>query len=133
MKKKWPFEGDSPVARARRIAGAYRQLAAVVDPAAVAEADQRFTQWGETWVAPGSPVALDDLVSAQVAGDLIGVSAAAISAARRRGRIVGVAFGKHHRYRVSDVYQLSSNVRGRRGENPTDTMTADGSTVPNDQ
>ncbi len=129
----WPFPGDSPVARARRVAGAYRQIAAATNPAAVAEADQRFTQWGETWVAPGPPVALNDLVSAETAGNLIGVSAAAIRTARRRGRIVGVPFGKHHRYRVSDVYQLSSNVRGRREQNPTVTVTADGSTVPNDQ
>lgn len=127
----WPWPGDSPVARARRIALAYRAALHDHAPGLAADLDTRFTRWGESWVAPRHVPPGDELVSAEDAGTLIGISSGAIGKLRRDGRIQGVKTGRKYEYAVADVYRLSSEAR-RRGPHTTDTVQDNGRAVSND-
>ena len=141
MPSSWPFPGDSPVARARKMALAYRalaeefqnMLAAGVAPTnTVADLDKRFRDWGERWVGEKpATYDLDDWVPTTEAADLIQISTGALSRARVRGRIKGEWRGQRfgYWYQVRDVYALSETVRGR-DRASTDTVPASGGGVP---
>ncbi len=141
----WPFPGDSPIARARKVGLAYRTLAqdltkqlhdaGITVETAVADLDERFTDWGEKWHCEQvKSLGPDDLVDRNEAAALIGVAGGTLGRLRIRGRIKGQwvkgVFGKpgHYLYKVSDVYQLSTELRGRswRAADATDTVTPDG-------
>lgn len=148
---KWPFPGDSPMARSRKMGSAYRAVAmeqqAIVaaltkrlaeheevgQPVdAVSDLDQRFTSWGETWhvgtVIHREP---DDMIPAAEAGEILQVSKGTISRLRARGRIKGEWRGHHfgYFYKVRDVYALSEEARGR-GLRSTVSIHAKGETAP---
>ncbi len=163
-RKLWPFPGDSPIARARKVGLAYRALAkeqeqiiagltdaiekvkkGSLDPAlleapkppngTVADLDQRFVEWGETWHCDVQRTfGPDDMVKAGDAAALIQVSVGTLGRARIRGVIKGVwnktehGYPGHYTYKVSDVYKLSTELRGRgwRAGDRTDTVTVDG-------
>lgn len=146
--KPWPWHGDGPAARARKVALAYRALAlellaaaekagADVDPDVVRESDRRYMKWGEGWLDTG-PVTYDgdDMVNSRVAGSLIGLSSGTISRYRVEGRIVGVLDDANHcfRYRVADVYKLKSEIRPRghnlRNAQATSNVSANGTGAP---
>lgn len=116
MTDEWPYPGDSPVARARRMALAYRAIAESVASSKTKDLDQRFRSWGETWVGE-EPVELtdDDYVNAKVGAALIGITSHALSKLRQRTRIDGKWNGARigFTYRVGDIYKLSTELRGR--------------------
>ena len=114
MHARWPFPGDSPAARARKIALAYRAALEAIDPKTAGELDERFRSWGERWPAPVRSYNDDEWVTADEAGDLIGISGGTISSLRVRGRIDGKFDGKRYLFLVIYVYKLSGDVRGRR-------------------
>lgn len=169
--KKWPFPGDHPVSRARKMALAYRALAqeqqqarediraalekldrrliAYDNPASltlidqalkaldgdgVKDLDDRFTSWGETWHAEQPQTyGPDDFVKGDVAASLIHISKKSISTLRINGRLkgtwdpdMGTAGG--YWYKVADVYELSTTLRGRnwRQKESTDTLKDSG-------
>lgn len=169
--RKWPFPGDSPVVRARKVALAYRTVAleaasdlqvlaaalskvdlSLVDEEAVqvlikrrpndpvAELDERFLQWGEKWHAeqPARDLQPDDEVTSKEAGALLNVAPQTVNRMRIRGRIKGRwvkgQFGSpgHWKFKVSDVYALSSELRGRgwRAKDATVTVPDNGSSDP---
>lgn len=138
---RWPFLGDSPVARARKMALAYREALGQRAPDLVAEMDERFVRWGERWHNAAVAVDLsdDDWVSTEEAAALIQISRGSMSRLRVEGRIKG-RYRKGERgfeFRVGDVYKLSTELRGRgsnwRGRGSTDKVPANGSSVENDQ
>lgn len=112
----WPYPGDSPVARARRIALAYRQAALGEDPSvAVARLDAKCQEWGEGWVTP--KLALfepDDLITVQQAAELVSVHPDTIGALRRSGRLPGRMINRKWWYLARDVSAVISTTRHRR-------------------
>jgi hypothetical protein len=122
----WPFPGDSPVVRARRVALAYRARLAEVDPAGCALIDKRVNRWGQSWAAPSEHFDLDDWISARDAARLASVQVSRIGKWRRAGRLPGrlctrlsrtrltAASARHTwEYQVRDVLNLSTSVRAR--------------------
>lgn len=111
----WPYPGDSPVAKARRVAQAYRARLDAIAPDQVADLDATFSDWGERWIAPRLTMFdLDDLLTPGQAADLGGVDTATVRVWRARGRIVG---HRDHdgswRYLARDVVALISAPRTR--------------------
>lgn len=129
----WPFAGDSPILRARKVAWAYQALARELAPDRVSEMDARFRSWGEFWVAPVAHYDPDDWVTAEEAGAIVGVSINYISALRRDGRLAGRLDPSDRRrflFRVGDLQALKPRRRGvalQAGR--TDKVIANGATV----
>lgn len=170
--KKWPFPGDYPIVRARKMALAYRNLAeqqqaahqrirealenldrrliaydnpaslAIIDQAlkefaatSVKDLDDRFTSWGEEWHAD-QPVTYepDDMVKAKTAAQIMQVAPKTVSNLRITGRLKGVwdpdmGNSGGYWYKVSDVWEMSTRLRGRnwRSKPPLDTLNDSGS------
>lgn len=113
----WPYPGDSPLARARRVTHAYRAALERADPAACAAIDQQMTRWGQTWVAPRPELHdLDDWIGPADAADLAAVDTAQLRVWRHRGRLTGRKVNGRWEYRVRDVLALISTVRHRSRE-----------------
>lgn len=158
--KQWPFEGDAPMIRARKVAGAYRATAVAYSEAltaigealrlidmrlinfdqpgaanmitkamaeaaevqSVAQLDQRFTEWGETWHCP-RPTTYDenDFVDSIVAAEILQIAPGTVHKFRTNRRIKAVwnpQIGPRGgwMFRVGDLYEFS-RTRRRRGEN----------------
>jgi len=128
----WPYPGDSPLVRARKVALAYRTALHTADPAACATVDAMMTRWGQRWVMPR--VAFhepDDWLTAAEAADLASVSVSAIRMMRRRQRLKGTLSGGEWRYRAGDVLALSVQARTKnRHESGGDERTDPGAALP---
>lgn len=120
MTTAWPYPGDSPLARARRVAQAYRARLQDADPAAAAALDRLMTAWGQGWVTPRAELFdLDDWVGPADAAELAAVDPAQLRVWRHRGRITGRQGPDGWEYQVRDVLALISTVRHRtRGAAP---------------
>lgn len=115
----YPFPGDSPVARARRIARAYRERLAAVDLHNCAQLDELCVEWGESWVAPRTlRYDLDDWLSPADAADIAALSVASLRKMRGRGRLVGKRTAEGWRYRARDVLALAAEIRSRTAGRP---------------
>jgi hypothetical protein len=129
---RYPFPGDSPVVRARRIANAYRHDLQKADPDACARRDAQILGWGERWVVPEAVIYKDDdWITAAQAADLACVSADTIGQLRRRGRLMGVrrADGKGYEYLAGDIYALNWG-RSRQSATPTDSINVADTRAP---
>lgn len=86
MTHPWPWPGDTPIARARRVALSYRDALAAADPQACRALDERMRRVGQRWVVP-QPVTYgeDDLLTAELAADYAGVALKTVYEWRRRG------------------------------------------------
>lgn len=113
----YPFAGDAPIARARRVAQAYRAALDKVDHGTCAQIDAACIGWGESWVAPRLlTYDLDDMLTPRHAAEVAHVSLSALRDLRRRGRLVGVKDDRGvWRYRARDVLAVISATRRRRG------------------
>lgn len=113
----WPYPGDSPVAKARRVAHAYRARLEDAQPDWAAQLDQRFVSWGERWVVPHLALFdLDDWLTPAEAAELGGVDTATVRMWRARGRLTGCRNANGDwRYRARDVIALLSAPRTRPG------------------
>ena len=127
---RWPFPGEPPLVRARRVAHAYRALAADAG-ADTTELDNLIKTWGESWAVPRlTTCGPDDMLTASEAGDLLATSAAAINNLRRKGRLPGTKDGNGRwKYRARDVTALSARPRSRKPR-ATDTLHDNGRSVP---
>lgn len=111
----WPFPGDSPVVKARRVALAYRARLAEVDPEGCAVIDKRVERWGQGWaVVRLQTFELDQWISVKDAAELASVQVRQIAAWRRMGRLRGRRAGNTWEYLVRDVLSLSTTPRSRR-------------------
>jgi len=131
MAGRWPHPGDSPIVRARKVAWAYRAALESAGRAdLVAELDDRFINWDEVWITPQGRFEPTDWITAKQAGALLGVSDGTISKNRMSGRIKGRKVNQTFFYKVSDVYELSDQVR-RRKTSPPVRVPDNGSSVSN--
>jgi hypothetical protein len=111
----WPYAGDSPVARARRVAQAYRARLEILDLDGCHDLDRLFADLGETWVAPRVlTVQPTDWLTAAEAADLAGVGVATLRQWRRRGLLSGERDARGSwRYWAGEVLDLVSSPRTR--------------------
>jgi hypothetical protein len=113
---RWPFPGDAPLVRARRVALAYRTRLADLEPGVCAEMDERMTRWGETWVVPRLVTfdADDQLTPAQAA-ELACVRIGTLRVWRQRNVLKGRCVDGKWWYRAGDVQAMSAQGRRRGG------------------
>lgn len=118
----WPWPGDGPADRAKRVALSYRHLLVqivggdVFDPSLALEAlDGRWAELGAGWVKPtDSPLRLDDWLTAQEMADLFHISAKQVYMWGYRSHIEVIESNGEKRYRVGDVVDYERQRRGRR-------------------
>ncbi|WP_433731042.1 helix-turn-helix domain-containing protein [Actinoplanes sp. CA-051413] len=104
----WPYPGDSPLVRARRIAHMYRAQLRALNPATGDALDDTAVAFGETWVIEQLVVHQDsDLLPPADAAAYLCVSTDSLRVLRSRGRLTGVSIDGTWHYRFSDLRQLS--------------------------
>lgn len=104
----WPYPGDSPVARARRIAHMYRAQLRALNPDTAGQLDDTAVSFGETWIIERLVVhGDDDLLSPADAASYLCISTDSLRVLRARGRIVGHSVSGTWHYRFADLRQLS--------------------------
>ncbi len=104
---RWPYPGDTPLVRARKIAQMYRAHLRALNPDACDQADATAHQFGETWVAPKVVTAHDeDLLDPADAADYLCTSTANIRRLRLAGRLNGHHTDCGWRYQVADLKKL---------------------------
>jgi hypothetical protein len=116
MTDRWPWPGDSPLARARKVAVGYRTRLQTADPASCDELDAKVHDWGETWALP-KLITVDDesVLTAAQAAEYLGVSMPAVRLLRLSGRLVGMRVGRGPWfYRGADLRELISAPRPRK-------------------
>lgn len=115
MSDAWPFPGDAPLARARRVAHAYRSRLSELAPEACAELDARMRRWGQGWAVPRVVTYTpDSMLTAAEAADLAACDPATLRQYRARGLLAGHRRGNTYRYRAGDVIALFARKRQRR-------------------
>lgn len=131
----WPYPGDGPAARARRVAHAYRAALETQAPDACRTLDEQMRRFGQQWVVPDVLIIddEDEWLPPSRAADLACVEADAIRQMRRRGVLKGRRDpAGNWQYRAGDIVDVFLRPRGRtRGV--TDTLHASGSSVPADE
>ncbi len=129
-REKWPFPGDNNLARARRVALAYRAALIEEAPGKANDIDTIFRRWGERWTSPSLIVWNDDdELTATAAAEVLCISPNAVGNLRRSGRLPGRHDGNRWLYRYRDLTQVTSEPRTRNGGG-TVTVDDDGSSVP---
>ncbi len=122
VKSEYPYPGEAPVVRARRIANAYRARLMLVDPEGMAELDALCERWGETWAMPRlCRWDEDDWLSVADAAEFICVQPDSIHKMRLRGRLTGKYEGGRWLYRAGDLVGVISATRHRQ-RLPTSTV-----------
>lgn len=119
MTGRWPYPGDSPLVRARKIAQSYRAHLHAANPDICAAVDDMATAFGETWIVPRVVTATDDdELTAGEAADYLCISTAALrqlrGRLRRQGRQFGVKREGEWRYTVRELRDLQASTRRRR-------------------
>lgn len=109
---RWPFPGDSPLDRARRVAASYREAARSAG-VEVERLDAHFARLGESWAGGVVAVADDELLTAAEVEDRLSIPAPRVRQWRARGMLEPAA-ASPTRYRVGDVRQLEAAMRTRR-------------------
>lgn len=112
---RWPYPGEAPIVRARRMAVAYATRLRELAPAAAAELDELAERWGEGWVTPRRVTYdAEAYLTARQAADYAGVSVPSIAQWRRRGRLVGRLISPRvYHYRAGDVMRVAHDIRQR--------------------
>lgn len=126
MNDPWPWPGDSPLDRARRVARTYRDALQRADPRACDQLDARCRELGQNWTVP-KPMTFgtDDLLDLDEVADMCDVKPDTVRQWRRRG-LPTVDTPDGTRYQVADVLAYHAGRRRRRantGVNPG--MTTD--------
>lgn len=123
----WPHPGDSPEARARRVAHAYRAKLDQIAPGECRQLDQMMSRWGQHWVTPRVLSAdPDEWLSTADAADLAGVQPDTIGRMRRRGRLTGRQINaRKWEYQAAEIFDTFVRKRTR-----TDNITRNGRSVP---
>ena len=117
----WPYPGDSPAVRTKRVALAYRQRLLQVAPEACAELDETMRQLGQHWAIP-RPVNADPdaWVNARDAAELAALDGSTLRSLRRRGRLRGRQLSaRKWEYRVGDLMALATLPRTRHKQGKT--------------
>lgn len=105
----WPYPGDSPLVRARKVAQAYRAHLNAANPDVCAAVDDMVRSFGETWAIPRLLIHDPDaLLTSAEAADYTCLSPASIRQLRRRKRLIGYLVDGHWYYRLTDLDNLSA-------------------------
>ncbi len=117
----WPYPGDGPIARARRVAHAYRAALLEADPNACDELDTRMRVFGQTWAVPRvithEP---DEWLPVADAADVAAVDVPTLRQWRRRGLLEGRRIDGVWHYRPDEIIALSADPRVRRARRSAD-------------
>lgn len=99
----WPWPEDSTLERHKRVAQIYRHCLQIRLPNECANLDAQMAAHGQTWVVGSADThEPDDLLTAELAADLMHVARRTIYSWREKGlRVVETPDGP--RYRVSDL------------------------------
>lgn len=101
---RWPYPGDSPLARARKVAHMYRAALGAANAAMRDQCDRTAVGYGETWAIPRLITHNDDdLLNPADAADYLCTTLANIRRLRLAGRLVGHRTDDGWRYRVADL------------------------------
>jgi hypothetical protein len=104
----WPYPGDSPVVRARRVAQMYRSQLNALNPGTCGELDRTAAGFGEGWVVERLVThADDDLLPPADAAEFLCISVDSLGALRRRGRLTGYQVDGGWVYQFADLRALS--------------------------
>ena len=104
---RWPYDGDTALTRARKIAHMYRARLRALNPDACDDADNTARHFGELWIVPRVITAGDDdWLDPADAADLLCCSTANIRRLRLAGRLSGVETRDGWRYKVADLRHL---------------------------
>lgn len=121
MTKPWPFPGDSPLDRAKRIAQSYRSMLYAADPDACEELDKRAQGLGEGWVVPSLiTVDVDSWVTVNEAAELVGRDPFAVRRWIYRGRLEAVKKNGRVLVKVGDALDVSAQIRRARAARRAD-------------
>lgn len=114
MTGRWPFPGDNPLVRARKVAQMYRAHLRALSVDLCDEADATAVQFGETWAVP-QVVTVDDhmLLTPAQAADWLCVSMDNVRRLRLTGRLPGEKTRSGWRYRLADLKALQQSTRRR--------------------
>lgn len=112
---RWPYPGDSPLVRARKLLHSCRALLHTANPDLGRQFDEMAIGFGETWVVP-KLITHDenDLLNPAEAADYLCTSLANIRRLRLAGRLTGHHTRDGWRYRVADLRRLEQQPRTRR-------------------
>jgi hypothetical protein len=111
---KWPWPADSPLERRTRATQIYRHALETVAPEACAALDAQMIAAGQPWAVPNrDPYEPTDLLTAQLAADLLHVARRTIYSWRYKGlKVIETPDGP--RYRVADLKAFVNERRRRR-------------------
>lgn len=122
----WPYPGDAPNVRAKRVAHAYRAKLLTVDPASCKEVDRQMIAWGQRWVSPQLlTYGLDDWLTVNEACEIAQIKPATLRIWRSRNRIEGRIKAGKWLYRARDVLALAAEPRERKPTLTVDVKLAD--------
>lgn len=114
MPAPWPWPRDTPLERARRVVQFYRHALYDHAPAIGAQVDDLAERLGQTWAVPSVVhYADDDLLTAELAADVMHVEVRTIYAWRKRGlKVTQTPDGP--RYRAGDLTEFDATRRRKR-------------------
>lgn len=109
----WPYPGDSPVVRARRVAWMYRLALQHCDPDRCKELDERMRVLEQAWAIPRhTTLDLTDWVDAHEAADIAGISLSGIRKMRAAGYLKGRRQSERKwEYQVAELLALATKAR----------------------
>lgn len=112
MPAEWPYPRDKPLARAKRIARAYRAKLTECDPQGCEELDRQFLTWGQGWMLGGLEVwDLDDWLLPGQAAFLAATTTANLRRLRLAGKLHGEMVNGLWRYQAREVIRVISATR----------------------
>lgn len=110
----WPWPGDSPLDRARRVARSYREALRRIAPEECERLDHHARDLGQAWVVPQMfPYQPDDQLDAHEVAEMCNVQVNTVRVWRTRG-LPCVKTPDGQRFRVADVLTYQQNLRRRR-------------------
>jgi hypothetical protein len=114
MAGRWPFPGEAPLTRARRVAHMYRAHLRSLSTDLCDTADATAVQFGETWAVP-QVVTVDEhmLLTPAQAADWLCTSTANIRRLRLAGRLPGERTRHGWRYQLADLKAVQETRRRR--------------------
>lgn len=122
----WPYAGDTPLQRARRLAIAYRQHLRTTNPELCAALDEAARSYGEGWVCESLLTTPDDeLLTTAQAAELAGVDIETVRQWRKRGYVSRSGQREHLQVRglsergwpmflAAEVREVAETTRRRR-------------------
>jgi hypothetical protein len=117
MKKDpWPFPADTAVERARRIAQSYRHALMSFDADLCRQLDEKAVELGQGWVRPLETdlADLDEALTAEQIGAILGVSPRTVRMWGYRGHIERLDDDGKPRFRFRDVLDYLARTRQKR-------------------